>query len=114
MVPEDLRRAVEEDLEAGIKPLGVVATLGIAQFTDNSVLKRSSESLFSMHEGGHRARRFVSPTVRPGAVEGSSVDPVRAMLAVSRAGSNAQRNLRMIGIFDELMGQTINTFARLG
>ena len=33
MVPEELRRAVEEDLEAGIKPLGVVATLGTTSTT---------------------------------------------------------------------------------
>ena len=33
MVPGELRRAVEEDLEAGITPLGVVATLGTTSTT---------------------------------------------------------------------------------
>jgi aromatic-L-amino-acid decarboxylase len=33
MVPGELRRAVEEDLEAGIRPLGVVATLGTTSTT---------------------------------------------------------------------------------
>lgn len=33
MVPEELRRAVEEDLEAGVRPLGVVATLGTTSTT---------------------------------------------------------------------------------
>ena len=33
MVPGELRRAVEEDLEAGVRPLGVVATLGTTSTT---------------------------------------------------------------------------------
>jgi aromatic-L-amino-acid decarboxylase len=33
MVPGELRRAVEEDMEAGIRPLGVVATLGTTSTT---------------------------------------------------------------------------------
>jgi len=33
MIPEELRRAVLEDLDAGIKPLGVVATLGTTSTT---------------------------------------------------------------------------------
>jgi aromatic-L-amino-acid decarboxylase len=33
MVPEELRKAVEWDLEAGIKPLGVIATLGTTSTT---------------------------------------------------------------------------------
>ena len=52
--------------------------------------------------------------VHQGMVEGSAVDPVRAMMAVTQAGKSVSSNTRMIGYHDGLLDQAINTFARVG
>jgi flagellar basal body rod protein FlgG len=92
----------------------VVGQVGVVRFDDTTALKRGAEGLYRTDKGGERLRERVEPSLHTGAVEQSSVDPIRAMLAIRRASDNAQRNLRMISMFDELMGRTINTFARIG
>jgi len=52
--------------------------------------------------------------VHQGMLEGSSVDPIRAMMQVTQAGKSVSSNTRMIGYHDQLLDQAINTFARVG
>ncbi|MGD1915164.1 MAG: flagellar hook-basal body protein [Phycisphaerales bacterium] len=52
--------------------------------------------------------------VHQGMVEGSAVDPIRAMMDVTRAGQSVNGNSRMMRYHDQLLDQAINTFARVG
>lgn len=52
--------------------------------------------------------------VHQGMVEGSAVDPIKAMMEVTNAGKAVSGNTRMLGYHDQLLDQAINTFARVG
>jgi flagellar basal body rod protein FlgG len=55
----------------------------------------------------------VGGQVRQGMLEGSAVDPVGAMLAITDAGRAAEANLAMIQAHDRLMDHAINVLGRV-
>lgn len=94
-----------------------VARLGIVDVPDRSVLHKEGNSLFAASPA-EMARRFDTggtgrAEVRQAYTEESGVDPVKAMLGVSDAASDAQMNAHMIQIQDELMGRMISGLGRV-
>ncbi|MFG0273606.1 MAG: flagellar hook-basal body protein [Phycisphaerales bacterium] len=92
----------------------VVATIQVTGVADPGALEKQGKGLYRARSAGDDLRTPVEIDLIPGAVERSAVDPIREMMAVSKASSDAQRNVRMIGVFDELMGRAVNTLGRIG
>ncbi len=91
----------------------VVAQLGITRVSDLSMMRKQGGNLFEI-AGRTRRETLENPTLKVGHVEGSAVDPISALMSVTRAASAAQSNARMITYHDTLMDKAINTFARVG
>lgn len=51
--------------------------------------------------------------VRQGHVERSGVDPVMALMDITKAGSAVERNARMIQLHYETVGRAISTLGRV-
>lgn len=93
-----------------------LATIGVLNVEDPHTLTKRGEGLFTAPpqalEGTTDALAS-SARVHQGMVEGSAVDPIRAMMDVTDAGRAVSGNSRMIGYHDQLLDQAINTFARV-
>ena len=82
---------------------------------DASALRKFGQGLFVVDPGASGAvRAATTSSLVQGAVEGSSVDPIKAMMGVSAAGRATQGGMRMIGIFNQNLDALINRFGRLG
>lgn len=90
-----------------------VARLQVAQVPDPSSLTKEGESLFAASEAAMKARRPATGSVEQGMIEGSAVDAVKAMLAVSKAASAVTANARMLQMHDETVNRAINAFGRV-
>jgi flagellar basal body rod protein FlgG len=95
-----------------------LAQLAIAAPADTSQLRKLGEGLYDAPPQVLAAANNQPPTtsirVHQGMLEGSAVDPVRAMMDITQAGRSVGSNSRMIGYHDQLLDQAINTFARVG
>lgn len=91
----------------------IVGRLQVATVADPAGLRKTGENLF-VSDGNAGARRPADAVLRAGFVEGSAVEPIRAMLAVQSASGDVRRNARIMQIHDELMNRAINTFGRIG
>ncbi len=82
---------------------------------DPGALSKFGQGLFVVDAGASGAvRNAESSSIVQGAVEGSAVDPIKAMMGVSAASRSAQGGMRMIGIFNQNLDALINRFGRLG
>jgi flagellar basal body rod protein FlgG len=91
----------------------VVAQLGVSSVDDLDALSKQGGNLFVVARPSDR-ETIDTPVLKVGHLEGSAVDPISAMMSVTRAASAAQSNLRMLTYHDQLMDRAINTFARVG
>lgn len=91
---------------AGDVRLGVVAV-------DPAGLRKIGDNLLEAPPAAMNARRPAPGRIHQGAVEGSAVDPIKAMMGVTSAANSVGNNARMIQLFDELMNRAISTFARM-
>ena len=78
---------------------------------DPAGVRKVGDSLLEAPAAAVRGR--AAGRVRQGMVEGSAVDPVKAMMGVTNAALAVGGNSRMIQLFDELMNRAISTFARI-
>ena len=88
-----------------------VARLMIADAPDAALIKRGT-NLLSVR-GGSASMIPASGRIQQGYVETSGVDPIKAMMAVNDAANSAQSNLRMIGLFYDIMDRAINRLGRV-
>lgn len=97
---------------------GVLGQIGVVSVPDPSRLHKRGEGLYEapqqvLNEAiGQPLQSGV--LVRQGMLEGSAVDPIKALMEVTNAGKSVSSNTRMIGYHDQLLDQAINTFARVG
>jgi len=112
---------LDPDRPATISPAGevaqdgeIVARIQVTGVADPDTLVKQGAGLYKARSQGADPRVPVQIDLMPGAVESSGVDPIMAMMAISDASGASQRNVRMIGMFDELMGRAINTLGRIG
>jgi flagellar basal body rod protein FlgG len=96
-------------------PLGQIGVISVA---DRSQLHKQGEGLYAVPpellESAIAQPLVTGVLVHQGMVEGSAVDPIKAMMDVTSAGKSVASNTRMIGYHDQLLDQAINTFARVG
>lgn len=92
----------------------IIARLQVVGVADEASIEKQGAGLFRPRVRGADPRVPVAVDLLPGAVESSGVDPIHEMMVVSHASSDAQRNTRMISVYDELMDRAINTLGRIG
>ena len=90
--------------------------LGTSQFqvvtADTDGLEHAGEGLFAMTNGDTR-RGVDNPDVRQYHYESSGTSPIQTMMQIVAATKAATGNANMIRYHDQMMNQSINTFARL-
>ncbi|GAB4544204.1 MAG: flagellar basal-body rod protein FlgF [Phycisphaerales bacterium] len=110
---------VSMDAEVEVRPDGAVfqngqrvGRLAIVEPPSTDVLTKHGQGLFGVPPA---VRLTDAPgLVRQGHVEGSGVDPIKAIMGVTSAGRSAQGGMRMIGIINQNLDALINRFARIG
>ncbi len=90
----------------------VVAELQFINLDDTSVLEKLAGNQFKLPQQALSQRTEATGRILQGSVEGSGVNPITALMSVQSAAGAARENLRMMSLFNQLMGQTINTFGR--
>lgn len=95
-----------------VGPDGVIATIGVVAFDDDSRLEKIGDALFR-DVGGARPRPAVGTEVVPGALEQASVEPVREMTAMISAMRAYEMNAEALRMQDEMLGRAANDVGRL-
>jgi flagellar basal body rod protein FlgG len=100
----------------------VLATLRVVAI-DARDLTKAGANLFRLSDdaaaqrgtqrGGIPAARDAAGVIRQGFVEGSAVDPIMALHHMTAASRAVEANMRLMQYQDFIMGQAINTFARV-
>jgi flagellar basal-body rod protein FlgF len=106
---------VSVDAEGFVTQAGrAVARLQIADVDDRTLLKRIGHGQFTLNQDALGTARPATGTVQQGAIEGSAVNPVSAMMRIQGASRQVGSNYAMIAYQDRMMERAINTFARIG
>ena len=89
-----------------------VGHIQIAGVDDTRMLKKTVDGFYASKFGGQLNHEPIADArLHVEAVEGSSVDPIKALMSVTAAGSGVRNNLRLMQLYDELNNRAIN---RLG
>lgn len=95
---------------------GAGGNLGGTQFqvarADTSALEHQGGGLYTMTAGDTRAL-VENPLVHQGAYEGSGTNAIQTMMQIVSATKAATGNANMIRYHDQMLNQSINTFARV-
>jgi flagellar basal-body rod protein FlgF len=89
-----------------------VGRLQLADPPSTDQLRPLGNGLLSVPAAAMARRTPASGQFIPGAVEGSSVDPVRVMLQIGSAERAAGSSSRMMQMFDQLMDRAVNGLGR--
>lgn len=92
-----------------------VAKIQISSVADKAQITKEGENLLRFASPGNRnaKRQPASGGVKQGFVENSAVDPILALNSMINASKAVQANALMMQYHDNIMGQAINTFARV-
>ncbi len=90
-----------------------VARIQVCTVPDRSKLSKVGEGMFRAPSESMTSLLSAKGTVKQGMIEGSSVDPIRAMLGVTEAGRDVEANLGMIASHDRITERAINGLGRV-
>ncbi|MEZ6244186.1 MAG: flagellar hook basal-body protein [Phycisphaerales bacterium] len=90
-----------------------IARLQLVDVPDKSALKKLGANLFAPSANATASFGPIDGRVRQGVLEGSAVNEVAALMAVTSASRDVQANIGMITYHDRMMERAINTFARI-
>ena len=89
----------------------VIGTLGVVEFDDLSLLMKQGKNLYAA--AANATRRAASDSeIVPGALEGSTMDPVKGLVDMIEASRAFQINANMISMQDTTLGRAVNEIAR--
>lgn len=91
----------------------IVGQIQVIDVPDRTALTKIGHSMFRATADALANRQQARGQVRQGMVEGSAVDAVSTMMAVTEAGRAAQANLNVIQGQDRLMDRAINVLGRV-
>lgn len=95
------------EVRAGDSSFGRVS---VVEFDDRSLLRKTGGNL--LESLGAKATR-VEPSLQPGALEASNVDPTRAMVSMIEVTRAYQMNATLLGLADQTLGRAVNDIARV-
>ena len=111
VVPEGLEAKMR--IEAGGRVRAgrkVIGQLGIVDFEDRNVLRKTGGNLFRAVGGEPTS---VPGRLRIGAIEASTVDPTREMVTMIEVARAYEMNATLLGLADSSLGRAVNDIARL-
>ena len=91
---------------------GVIASIAVVAFDDESRLEKIGDALFR-DAGGARPHAATAVEIMPGALEQASVEPVREMTAMIAAMRAYEMNAEALRMQDEMLGRAANDVGRL-
>lgn len=105
---------VEIDEGGGIFQGGArVADLRFIDVPNKDVLSKIGDGMFTLTAAAASSRQPAKGRIIQRSVEGSAVDPIKAMMAVQDAANSVSSAVRIMQINDELTGRAINSLGRL-
>jgi flagellar basal-body rod protein FlgG len=105
---------VQIDPDGAIRQNGrVLATIQLVSVSDNQRLRKLGHGMFVAPADVIQNRKHAAGALRQGFLEGSAVDAVSTMMAITDAGRAAETNLQMIQMQDRLMDRAINSLGRI-
>ena len=90
----------------------VVARLRLVNVADDRLVAKDGANLLSVR-GGMTNLPKSTAMIRQGMVEGSGVDPIKAMIAINRSTGAMNRNTKMIEVQDQTIRGAINNLGRI-
>ncbi len=90
-----------------------VGQLGIAEFAEPAQLRKDGSNLFEDPTGLAQAAPAVASTVHQGFLEGSNVDPTRAMADLLIAQRSYEASARMISLQDGMTAKAVSEIGRV-
>lgn len=90
-----------------------IARLQLVDVPDASRLIKIGHGFFQIPSDALSSRQPGTGLIRQGHLEGAAVDPILAMLAVTTARDEAERNMGMIQHHDRLMDRAVNVLGRV-
>jgi len=95
----------------GHQPTG--QQLQVAKVNNLESLTKRGRGLFAFQGADPRAA-IQNPTIKPGFIEASGVDPIMTMMQVVAATKAATGNANMIKYHDQVLDRAVNTLGRVG
>jgi flagellar basal body rod protein FlgG len=89
-----------------------VGRIRVADVRDRDVLVKLGAGLFAGENGQRLSLVDGTGMIRQGAVEGSGVDEISALMQIQSASRAAQSNIGMIDMQNKMMDRLVNTFGR--
>lgn len=90
-----------------------VAEIQVTGVSDLASLRKQGSNLFAWDGEGDQRTAPSDPTIRPGFVESSGVDPIRALMDMISATKEGTANGNLIRYQDQLMDRAVNTLGRV-
>ncbi len=90
-----------------------IAQIQVTGVNDLTSLRKQGSSLFAWTEKSDPRIAPSDPTIKPGYVESSGVDPIRALMDMISATKEGTANGNLIRYQDQLMDRAVNTFGRV-
>ncbi len=90
-----------------------IAQLQVARVDNLDSLTKRGQGLFAF-EGFDPRQAIQDPSVKPGFIEASGVDPIMTMMQVVAATKAATGNANMIRYHDQILDRAVNTLGRVG
>lgn len=87
------------------------ATLGLTDFANRHQLRKAGENAYAAPEGAEMTAS--TATIRHKHLEGSGVDPTRALVDMIVAQRTFEASAKMIQYTDSMLGKAVNDIARL-
>lgn len=92
----------------------VVAQIRFSQSADPALLRKAGDNLLRFRDGANPDLIPADGKMVQGHIETSAVDPIMAMNAMIGASKSVGSNATMLQYHDHIMGQAVNTLARVG
>ncbi len=89
----------------------VLGIVGVVEFDDLSALRKQGKNLF-VATGNAVPQAASASKIVPGALEGSTVDPVNGLLDLIEASRAFQMNAKLLSLQDATIGRAVNEIAR--
>ncbi|MCX5662764.1 MAG: flagellar hook-basal body complex protein [Planctomycetota bacterium] len=91
----------------------VAGQLQVTSVTDTTKLRKAGGNLFTWDGKKDLRKPASSALVRPGFVESSGVDPIRALMDVVGATQSVSASANLIHYHDQIMDRAVNTLSRV-
>lgn len=88
-----------------------IATIGVVEFDDVNMLRKVGGNKFIATQGA-QPRPAVDSEIVPGALEGSTIDPVSALVEMIKTARAFQMNANLLSAQDSTLGRAVNEIAR--